>query len=419
MRFNEIKHFKGPKGQANGKGPKPKRSKPSRTGEQPHPLQGKLVGESIQLDEAEARIAHLEDLIFDEGSDGALRAVEVLRNMEQGGHEATTLKWDGSPAIIFGRNEAGEFVLSDKSGFNKATPERATSADEIRDFMLNRGGGKMKNDPGRIAFADKMASIFPLFDRAVPKDFKGYFKGDLLYYTTPPVKDGDFVFKPNPTGVDYAIDTKSDLGKKIAKSTTAVVIHRVVDEQGNEGPLKDFDIFQGNDVLVVPPVTALEPVEVDNAELDRLESVIKKDAAGIDELLNPQELRAKQMTDFPRMLYTYLNSKVDTGLTNLGGDFAKWLETAKVSDRKKAKVLEYIKQHMNAFKSLWHTVTTLQQVKNSVIASLDKQDHGVKQSINGVPGGEGYVIDHPGGAVKAVNRAGFTAASRAARREEN
>lgn len=418
MRFSEIKQHTGPKGQAKGKGPMPKKSRPSRTGEQPHPLQGKLVGESIQLDEAEARIPHLEDLIFDEGSEGALRSVEVLRMMEKDGHQATTLKWDGSPAIIFGRNEAGEFVLSDKSGFNKATPERATSADEIRDFMLNRGGGKMKDDPDRIAFADNMASIFPLFDRAVPKDFRGYFKGDLLYYTTPPVKDGHFVFKPNPTGVDYSIETNSDLGKKIAKSKTAVVIHRLVDEQGNEGPLKDYDIFQGNDVLVVPPVTALAPVEVDNAELDKLESVIKKDAAGIDELLNPQELRAQQMTDFPKLLYTYLNSKVDTGLTNLGGDFARWLETSKVSDRKKAKVLEYIKQHINAFKSVWHAITTLQQVKNKVIAKLDQQDHGIKQSINGVSGGEGYVINHPGGAVKVVNRAGFTAASRAARRVE-
>ena len=412
MRFNEIKGGGKNADHARGKDPMPAKKRRGK-----HPLQGKLVGESV-LKEAEARIAHLEDVVFDEGSRGALRALETLRSMEKGGHKATTLKWDGSPAIIFGRNEAGEFVLTDKSGFNKKTPERATSADELRDFMLNRGGGAMKDDPGRIAFADKMASIFPLFDRAVPKDFRGYFKGDLLYYTTPPVKDGDFVFKPNPTGVDYAIDTKSDLGKKIAKSTTAVVIHRVVDEAGNEGPLKDYDIFQGNDVLVVPPVTALEPVEVDSAELDRLEAVIKKDAAGIDELLNMQELRANQMSDFPKLLYTYLNSKVDTGLTNLGGDFAKWLETSKVSDRKKAKVLEYIKKHINAFKSLWHTITTLQQVKNKVIASLDQQDHGVKQNINGTPGGEGYVIDHPQGAMKAVNRAGFTAASRAARREQ-
>ena len=238
----------------------------------------------------------------------------------------------------------------------------------------------------------------------------------MLYYSTPPVKDGHFVFKPNPTGVDYAIDTKSDLGKKIAKSKTGIVIHRVVDENGNESPLKDFDIFKGNEVLVVPPVTALGPVEVDTKELDQLEAVIKKNSAGIDELLNKQELKAKQMTDFPNLLYTYINSKVDTGLSNLGGDFAQWLQTAKVRDRKKAKVLEYIKLHMNAFKALWNTVGTLQRVKDKVISNLDNQDQGIKQNINGKKGGEGYVMAHPGGDLKLVPRSTFTAASRAARR---
>ena len=414
MRFVEFrKHKTGKAGQLKGKDAIKKKSKPGGN-ETPHPARGKLVGED--LNEAEARIQHLEDVIFWEGSKGAMRALQALRSMDKEGHKDVTIKWDGSPAIIFGRNENGEFTLSDKGGFTKKNPERAKSADEIKDFMLNRGGGAKRDDPGRIAFANNMASIFPLFAKAVPEDFRGYFKGDLLYYSTPPVKDGHFVFKPNPTGVDYAIDTKSDLGKKIAKSKTGIVIHRVVDENGNESPLKDFDIFKGNEVLVVPPVTALGPVEVDTKELDQLEAVIKKNSAGIDELLNKQELKAKQMTDFPNLLYTYINSKVDTGLSNLGGDFAQWLQTAKVSDRKKAKVLEYIKLHMNAFKALWNTVGTLQRVKDKVISNLDNQDQGIKQNINGKKGGEGYVMAHPGGDLKLVPRSTFTAASRAARR---
>ena len=39
---------KGSAGQAKGKDPKPKTSKPSRTGEQPHPLKDKLVGEGFK-----------------------------------------------------------------------------------------------------------------------------------------------------------------------------------------------------------------------------------------------------------------------------------------------------------------------------------------------------------------------------------
>ena len=71
---------------------------------------------SVQLNEG-ARIDHAEDIVFWEGSRGAIRALESLKSLEQGKHTDVTLKWDGSPAIMFGRDESGEFVLTDKSGF--------------------------------------------------------------------------------------------------------------------------------------------------------------------------------------------------------------------------------------------------------------------------------------------------------------
>ena len=48
----------------------------------------------------EARIQHLEDLVYFEGSKGAASALEGLRSLEKGGHVDATIKWDGSPAII-------------------------------------------------------------------------------------------------------------------------------------------------------------------------------------------------------------------------------------------------------------------------------------------------------------------------------
>ena len=136
-----------------------------------------------------------------------------------------------------------------------------------------RKGGINKDKPDRIAFADNMGQAFGVFEKAVPKDYRGYFKGDLLYYNTPPVIEKNFVFEPNI--VEYAVDVASDLGKKIAKSTAGVVVHRMVDPDGSEHPLKDLDIFQGNDLLVVPPVTIEQPAQVPNVELDRLEQSIK------------------------------------------------------------------------------------------------------------------------------------------------
>ena len=49
----------GSAGQAKGSDPMPKTSKPSRTGEQPHPLKDKLVGDSIQYEDDD-RISALE-----------------------------------------------------------------------------------------------------------------------------------------------------------------------------------------------------------------------------------------------------------------------------------------------------------------------------------------------------------------------
>lgn len=371
--------------------------------------------EQTVLTEA-ARIQHAEDIVFWEGSRGAMRALEALKGLAGDSHKEVTIKWDGSPAIIFGRDEEGNFVLTDKSGFTaKGYDGKAKSADDLEAMLMNRPGAQ-KNPKSYGAFAANMKDIFDEYEKAVPQDYRGFFKGDLLYFNTPEKRDGNFVFKPNI--VEYAVDVNSELGKKIAASKSGVVIHREVDAEGNEGPLKNADIFQGNEVLVVPPVSVEKPAELPNEELAQLESVIKQNAAGIDELLNQTELKAKQMTDFPQILYTYTNSKVDTGLKDLGADFAAWLErTPRISDKKKAKILEYVNQHSKAFGALWKTVRMLMLVKDHIINQFDKHDAKVKQSIPGHgEGGEGYVLAHPEGDIKLVPREFFTKANRAVER---
>ena len=362
-----------------------------------------------------ARIQHVEDLVFFEGSKGAIRALQSLRKMGQGGHKDVTLKWDGSPAIIFGRNEDGEFILTDKSGFvAKGYDGRSKSPDDLENMLLNRSGGKNKDKPDYVQFANNMKQVYNDYEKAVPQDYRGYFKGDLLYFDTPQVVEQNYVFKPNI--VEYAVDINSDLGKKIGKSKTGVVIHRQVDADGNESPLQDPDIFIGNRVLVVPPVSVEQAPEPDLPELDRLAQIIKKDSSAIDSLLNPDTLRAMKVTDFPDILYTYTNSKVDTGLENLGRDFVKWLGASKVSRIKQQKIIEYIKQNMQAFTSLWEVVNGIMKVKNGIINQLDSNGGSVKARTAGQEGGEGYVLAHPGGDVKLVNRAGFSAANRAVQR---
>ena len=100
----------------------------------------------------DARIQHLEDLILWDGSNGAKKAIATLHQVEQQPN-TVTVKWDGSPAVIFGRNEKGEFVLTDKSGFSaKGYDGKVTSADDLEGKLKNgQVSAKSTQDYGEYA----------------------------------------------------------------------------------------------------------------------------------------------------------------------------------------------------------------------------------------------------------------------------
>lgn len=366
-----------------------------------------------------ARIQHAEDILFWEGSAGAERVINSLEQLQQQGHKDVTVKWDGSPAVIFGRDSDGNFIFTDKSGFGaRGYDGKAKSADDLEAMLKNRPGAKNPDDKKRanyLQFVDNMGSIFDLFQQAVPESYRGLFKGDLLYFSTPKIADGHYVFKPQL--VEYSVAVDSELGEKIGKSKTGVVIHRQVDPDGTEKPLEDINIFQGNDVLVVPPITAEKPVKVDTKGIQLLKSTLQKYGSKLDELLNQQELRARQLTNLPDILYAYCNSKVDTDFSNLGTDFPQWMESSKLSARKKQNLTEYLSQHKDAFSALWIMYNTIVKVKDDIINKFDQQGMVVKQNIPGHgEGGEGYVMAHPDGDIKLVPREFFTKANRAVQR---
>jgi hypothetical protein len=366
------------------------------------------------ISEAAARIQHAEDIVFWEGSQGAKRALQSLANLAKGGHKDVTVKWDGSPAVIFGRDENGDFVFTDKSGFSaKGYDGKSKSPKDLEAMLMNRPGAQ-RNPEGYGQFAGNMKQAFIYFEKSVPRDYQGFFKGDMLYFNTPPQKNGEYIFKPNV--VEYRVDADSDLGQRIGQSKTGIVIHREVDAAGEETALQNSDIFQGTDVLVVPPVTAQNPPQIDSESIGQLKAIIAKDAAAIDSLLDQNKLTEIKMKDLPNIFYTYTNSKVDTGLENLGKDFVQWLSTSKVSATKQAKIKEYISQNVQGFRALWEVVSAIQKVKDNIINQLDQQDIPVKQSMAGEEGGEGYVLAHPEGDIKLVPRQTFSRINRSLER---
>jgi hypothetical protein len=353
---------------------------------------------------------HPEDRIVIDGSKGAFESLDELESMANS-VEDVTVKWDGSPAIFFGRNEAGEFVLTDIAGFTaKGYRGKVTSADDLESMVLNRG--KEVNDQ-RKQFANSMKGIWNNFAQMVEPNFRGYLKGDLLYYTIPPKdKNNDFVFTPNT--VTYNIPADSSVGQQIARSQSGVVVHKYVDFEGNSTgisfPIKG--IKQQGPVLILPPVVANELPTIDTAKFKSLRQYVAGRAGEIDKLLDDNQLAADKMGDFKNLLYRFVNEQTETGsFSQLNKRFLNWVNSdPKVSAPKKAKIQGYIKSHAGAFEAVFAVIEQMMTLKDDIVSQLDQQQSDVRASIDGQPGGEGYV---KGGKTKLVRRLHFTAANRA------
>ena len=360
-----------------------------------------------------ARIHHAEDLIFWEGSAGAMRAVQQLEQLAKG-TKSLTIKWDGSPAIVFGRNPNGEFIFTDKHGFMaKSYDGRATNPEDLEGAIMQRAKDKSKAKSYK-QYATKMKSVFELFQNAVPNNIQGYFVGDMLYFNTPKKIGNSYVFQPNV--VNYQVPAETDLGKRIGTSRAGVVVHYMMSEKGRTMPVKDLNMIQGNDVLAIPPTTVNKSEPVDVSAVNQLKGMIQQSSSGVDKLLDKNALAGMKLADFPNLLYTYLNSKVDGGMKGLGSDFVKWLQSSAVTEVKKTRIMNYIKANTQSFIALWKIVNGIMVAKDSIIKQLDKSKGAVNATVNGQPGGEGYVLKSPKGNIKLVRRSGFTKANRAINR---
>ena len=366
-----------------------------------------LVDTAIKEEATEgARIQHIEDLIIWDGATGGQKAIAKLHQVETS-PKSISIKWDGSPAVIFGRNENGEFVLTDKSGFTaKGYDGRVTSADALGDMFNNR---KVKDaTPEKIAdkgkFVQNMKTVWDKVESVIPEDFRGYLHGDLLWFATPQAKDGRLVFTPNVT--TYSVDSNSDIGKKIINYDVGIVVHVVIDLEGNKSNV-DMGQLSAGKTWIMPPVYVTQSPGVDLPEVDRLESYLKSNATVIDTLLAvPAE---QKMADFGNILYTYINNSVKAGnLDKLGKNFSEWVDSSKLSEPKKQRVVAWVQQNSNGFEAIFQFINGVMTTKNKIIKTLDSQPADIEASTNGEKGGEGYVIDKD---VKLVNRAGFTAAN--------
>lgn len=344
-------------------------------------------------------IEHLEDLVFRKATAGIRDALEIVKHAAESPAKTTTVKWDGKPAVIFGRKpETGEFVLTDGSGFEaKGYDGLATSIEHLAQFMNQRSGD-------RTELIRLYATLWPKLEAALPTNFRGYVKGDLLYMDTPPQVAGNYVFQPNT--VEYRIPAKSALGKRIGASNIGIAMHSMYADPG--APREPLSRVKFNDVpglLLIEPIGGKEIVP--NPQLvQQIQTLAKTKGPAIDTLFNPAELRANQITDLAKLCVDYINYRIGTGnFENLLGGFGQWLQT-KVTPRKYANIVEYLQSptsNKDGIVAAFTAFILLHDLKLDILRQLDLKD----------PGHEGWVMATPAGYAKAVNRFDFTARNRA------
>jgi len=347
----------------------------------------------------DARIEHLEDLVFERGTRGIREAVEIMRHAAENTRGTTTVKWDGKPAIMFGRKPDGTFVLTDKSGFGaKGYDGLATSPEHIQRMMAMRKGDRTE----LVAIYQK---LFPLLRAATPENMRGYIQGDLLYTTAPPEVSGAYVFKPN--FVEYKIPANSKLGQRIGNSEVGVAIHtRFKDPESAPEAIKQVTLEPVPGLLMIEPsVKDIQNVELNAKLVKQLSQIISTYGKAIDGLFNPSDLRAAGITDLPQLCKRYINSRITSNYNNLLNGFGDWLQS-NVTPRKFNNIAEYLqspRSNMDGITAAFSAFLLLHDIKTDMLRQLDLQQ----------PGQEGWVLATPAGRAKLVNRFGFSAGNRA------
>lgn len=350
------------------------------------------------------RTPHPEDAIFD-GSQSAANHLSALISLVENPDDVT-IKWDGYPALIFGRLSDGSIGIGDKYMFDKGVLVR--NADEWLNYDSQKLAGGLRGN-----LYDAVAPLWAGLDRAVRSS--GFFWADLMYSATPPLVEGSYSFKPNL--VEYRIDATTELGKLIGASSSGVVVHQYFSEVGANPVQWNGSGLQNvaGGVAIIPPTAGNRynlktPVKQEHAA----SQAIKVYGTAVDSLLSalPKTTVAKIKTYFNKRvtrqttqeLHEWLEAQVSAKqFTALVGDDHSGLLFSENESGEKVKSAAYI-----GLVTIWDTMYAF---KENIARQLESQTIGIQEFINGQPAGEGFVYPTSFGLAKIVDRGSFSAAN--------
>jgi len=335
---------------------------------------------------------HIEDLVFTNGSNGGLHAVERLQSMGTQGN-TIELKWDGSPVMYWGKDEQGRFSMIPKNAWEylkrgktevaPGVPAAMYSPEDIKNFIMGTGKATPEQAPQRQAYAEEMMSLWPYFEKISPQ--KGYVEGGLLFYPSKPAQMNpstqEYDFTPNITA--FHIPVGSELGKRIAKAKVMVAVTGYYDGlgSGEEGRYPNAEALSTPDVIVQGTTYVEKAPGIEDAGLKKTEQFITANAAAIDAFLAPKPGLSKPGD----ILYKFYNQNLR--IPGVADKFQEWV-TANVSAGQAQKILA----DQKGLNAVLQSVDMLSKEKLQLITKLSAGTHGgIRQTKP-----EGYVQAHPG-----------------------
>lgn len=323
---------------------------------------------------------HLEDLVFFHGSRGTMEALQHIKDFaSHQGAKSIRMKWDGNPQIYWGREtKNGPLILAGHNGWARGA--KATSAEEVKDFIANQSGNPKTEEErqAREKFAAEFAGLYPLFDAATPKNFVGFVYADGLFLNRPGVDaDGAYTFCPNPKSQTcYHVMADSDLGKRIAQARVMVVGHAEFNSFGapdsEQKPVDDFSMFnKTTNLIVLGPVYNKDPVDIDLDKVKDVEKFLNSHAGEIDGFLAD----TAGLSDLKNgILYPYVNQTAKAKqLDSLSAKhFMDWLSQSKVSSGKQQKIQDKITANPKALDAIFSLVKMIQDMKDDIIDQVEQ-----------------------------------------------
>ena len=350
-----------------------------------------------------AGIAHPEDLIITNGSKGAQHAVNELTNLS-----TLTIKWDGFPAIVFGRDKNGALVLVDKHMFKQVANGKLDFT-SIREYDLTR-------NISRSDLWDKEDILRPALDNIIPNITDTYYMGDLLWVNTPVIIGDSFVFKPNT--VEYRVKQDSELGNSIANSIGGIAVHTFIPGlHAEDEPITGFNVFSECKDITFIATEMKQPNVVVNSAL----------------MLNAQQAIATHSNTVDAFITKLTESKCKSVIAAIGPFITSMIESEDLDTNIVPRFIEFSKPrftvnvvnklydadgnlHTNIYNgivSLWSIWSAISNLKLDIKRQIDEQQlySAVQPVINSIISHEGYVCGSGTNKIKLVNRLEFSRAN--------